>query len=186
MFLFWDNSNIHYSGLNEVFPIFEPGKEREKYRTHFKSLFELARSGRTVKGAYVAGSVPPPSDSLWDYLKKLGVDLTLLDKTGSGKEQDSVDMSLQTNMFRVALDNTPSTMALLTGDGAGSKVGKGFLSDLQRIHKLGWNIEVYAWEHSCNAKLKEFAENNGKFVALEGHYYSITFLKDGERIVSPL
>ena len=96
MFLFWDNSNIHYSGLNQVFPLLEPGIERGKYRTEFKNLFELVRNGRTIEGAYVAGSVPPPSDSLWEHLKNLGSDLTLLDKTASGKEQDSVDMSLQT------------------------------------------------------------------------------------------
>ncbi|MFB2010498.1 NYN domain-containing protein [Flintibacter sp. P01028] len=185
MYLFWDNSNIHYSGLDTVFPMIEPGKQRELYRTYFKNLFELARNGRTVEGAYAAGSVPPPSDDLWAYLKKLGIDMTLLDKTADGKEQDSVDMSLQTNMFRVALDNSPGTMVLLTGDGSGGALGKGFLADLQRIHKLGWNIEVYAWESTCNRYLKEFAEQNGVFVPLEKYYYSITFLK-GERVVKPL
>ena len=38
MFIFWDNSNIHYSGLESVYPIFEPGKPREIYRTYFKNL----------------------------------------------------------------------------------------------------------------------------------------------------
>ena len=103
MFIFWDNSNIHYSGLDSVFPLFEPGKERGIYRTYFKNLFELVRNGRSVEGAYAAGSVPPPSDDLWVYLKNLGIDLTLLDKTADGKEQGSVDMSLQTNMFRETL-----------------------------------------------------------------------------------
>lgn len=115
----------------------------------------------------------------------LGIDMTLLDKTADGKEQDSVDMSLQTNMFRVALDNPPDTMVLLTGDGSGGALGKGFLADIKRIHKLGWNIEVYAWESTCNRYLKSFAEENGIFVPLEKYYYSITFLK-GERVVQPL
>lgn len=185
MFIFWDNSNIHYSGLESVFPMIEPGKERGTYRTHFKNLFELVRNERTVKGAYAAGSVPPPSDSLWTYLEKLGIDMTLLDKTAAGKEQDSVDMSLQTSMFRVALDNIPSTMALLTGDGSGGALGKGFLADLKRIHKLGWDVEIYAWETTCNRHLKEFAEENGVFVPLERYYYSVTFLKN-ERQVRPL
>lgn len=185
MFIFWDNSNIHYSGLESVYPIIEPGKPRGIYRTYFKNLFELVRNGRVIDGAYAAGSVPPPSDELWVYLQNLGIDMTLLDKTAAGKEQDSVDMSLQTNMFRVALDNKPNTMALLTGDGSGGALGKGFLADLQRIHRLGWNIEVYAWETTCNRYLKKFAEENGIFVPLEKYYFSITFLK-GERVVSPL
>lgn len=185
MYLFWDNSNIHYSGLNSVMPLIEPGKTRELYRTHFKNLFKLVQDGRTVNGAYAAGSVPPPSDDLWTYLEGLGINMTLLDKTANGKEQDSVDMSLQTNMFRVALDNPPDTMVLLTGDGSGGALGKGFLADLQRIHKLGWKIEVYAWETTCNRYLKAFAEENGKFVSLERYYYSITFLK-GERFAQHL
>lgn len=185
MFLFWDNSNIHYSGLNAVFPVIEPGKKRELYRTYFRNLFELARNGRKIEGAYAAGSVPPPSDDLWTYIENLQVNVTLLDKTASGKEQDSVDMSLQTNMFRVALDNEPGTMVLLTGDGSGGALGKGFLADLQRIHKLGWNFEVYAWETTCNRYLKQYAEENGIFVPLEKYYYSITFLQ-GERVVQPL
>lgn len=43
---------------------------------------------------------------------------------------------------------------------------------------MKWNIEVYAWEISCNRYLKEFAEQNGKFIALETYYESITFLKE--------
>lgn len=185
MFLFWDNSNIHYSGLNKVYPMLEPGKKREIYRTYFRNLFELTRNGRVMKGAYAAGSVPPPSDDLWVYLRNLGIDITLLNKTADGKEQDSVDMSLQTNMFRVACDNQPDTMAILTGDGSGDALGKGFLADIKRIHKQGWNIEVYAWESTCNDHLKSYAKENGLFVPLEKYYYSITFLK-GERVVQPL
>ena len=75
------------------------------------------------------------------------------------------------------MDNSPSTIAILTGDGAGKQLGEGFLTDLQRVHRFGWKIEVYAWERSCNRHLKTFAQNNGKFVSLEDYYYSITFLK---------
>lgn len=185
MFIFGDNSNIHFSGVRVVCPLIEPGVNPRSYRTYFTNLFELVRDGRNVEHTYFAGSVPPPNDAVWDYIDKLGVEKTLLDKTADGKEQDSVDMSLQTNMFRVMCDNPPGTMALLTGDGSGKAVGKGFLADLERIHKQGWAIEVYAWENTCNRHLKQFAEANGKFEPLERHYYSISFI-DGGRIVAPL
>ena len=185
MYLFWDNSNIHYSGLNAVCPMIEVGANTYQYRTHFKNLFELVRGGRSMEAAYVAGSVPPPSDSLWAYIEKLGIDLTLLNKTADGKEQESVDMSLQSMLLRTVIDNPPSTIAILTGDGAGGMLGKGFLADLKRAKKLGWNIEVYAWETTCNRYLREYAENEGKFIGLEKYYYSITFMQGG-RVVAPL
>jgi len=176
LFVFWDNSNIHYSGI-KVCEMIQAGKDTRLYRTHFKNLFELVRDDRDVKSAFVAGSVPPPSDAVWRHLDQLGVHLILLDKTASGKEQDSVDMSLQTWMFRMMCDHEPGTMALITGDGSGKSLGKGFLADLERIHDKGWDVEVYAWETTCNRYLKDFAERSGRFVSLEKHYYSISFLE---------
>lgn len=179
MYIFWDNSNIHISGLT-VMQKYEPTQQRELFRTNFKNLFELVRNGRTVDTAFLSGSVPPPNNDLWDYLRRMGISLQLLSKTAEGTEQESVDMSLQTMMLRTAIDNLsrPSTIAVLTGDGAGKQLGEGFLSDLTRISALGWNIEVYAWEETCNRYLKDFAEKSGKFFPLEKYYYAITFLKE--------
>jgi len=179
MFIFWDNSNIHIFGLKAMEQK-EPGKLKELFRTNFKNLFELVRNNREVESAYLSGSIPPPNNALWDYLKNMGINLQLLNKTAEGTEQESVDMSLQTMMLRTAMDHMsePSTIAILTGDGAGKQLGEGFLSDLKRIKNLGWNIEVYSWEHSCNRYLKEYAQKNGKFIALDDYYFSITFLKE--------
>lgn len=179
MFIFWDNSNIHISGLS-VMEDKEPDQLRELFRTNFKNLFDLVRNNRTVDKTYLSGSIPPPNNALWDYIRNMGIDLQLLTKTADGYEQESVDMSLQTMMLRTAIDHisAPSTIAILTGDGAGKQLGEGFLTDLQRIKSMGWNIEVYAWEKTCNRYLKNFAENNGSFIALEKFYYSITYLKE--------
>lgn len=178
MYIFWDNSNIHISGLEAVRPKFEPAAPRELYRTDFSKLFQLVCKGRKVDCAYLSGSVPPPSDALWEYLRNMDIKLQLLDKTADGKEQESVDMSLQTMMLRTAIDNKPSTIAVLTGDGAGKQLGEGFLSDLKRIkEKFGWDIEIYAWETTCSKALKQYAETNGHFINLEDFYYSVTYIK---------
>ena len=179
MLIFWDNSNIHISGLKAMEQK-EPDQLKELFRTNFKNLFELVRNNREVESAYLSGSIPPPNNALWDYLKNMGINLQLLNKTAEGTEQESVDMSLQTMMLRTAMDHMsePSTIAILTGDGAGKQLGEGFLSDLKRIKNLGWNIEVYSWENSCNRYLKEYAQKNGKFIALDDYYFSITFLKE--------
>ena len=139
MFIFWDNSNIHISGLKAMEQK-EPDQLKELFRTNFKNLFELVRNNREVESAYLSGSIPPPNNALWDYLKNMGINLQLLNKTAEGTEQESVDMSLQTMMLRTAMDHMsePSTIAILTGDGAGKQLGEGFLSDLKRIKNLGW------------------------------------------------
>ena len=194
MYIFWDNSNIHISGLTQVMPNIEPQASRELYRTHFANLFKLIKKDRNVDCAYLSGSVPPPNDQLWNYLTRLNIKLQLLDKTADGKEQESVDMSLQTMMLRTAIDTPPSIMAIVTGDGAGKQLGEGFLSDIQRIkERLGWQIELYAWESSCNNRLKQYAKRNGIFTRLEDYYENITFIQQDRkgddpyyRIVKPL
>lgn len=178
MYIFWDNSNIHISGLESVRNQLEPDAPRELFRTDFTNLFKLVSKGRKVDCAYLSGSIPPPSDTLWDYIRNMNIKLQLLSKTADGREQESVDMSLQTMMLRAAIDNPPSTIVVLTGDGAGKQLGEGFLSDLIRIKEnFRWDIEVYAWDSTCSSALKDFATNNGTFIKLEDFYKSITFIK---------
>ena len=47
MYVFWDNSNIHYAGLNHVFPWKEPGIDKKRYRTYFSGLLELVLQGHS-------------------------------------------------------------------------------------------------------------------------------------------
>lgn len=51
-------------------------------------------------------------------------------------------------MLRTAVDNLGSddTIVVLTGDGAGNEMGTGFLADLERVHRMGFSIEVISWE----------------------------------------
>ena len=78
-----------------------------------------------------------------------------------------------------------STVVLLTGDGAGYEAGIGFHADLERMAKRGWRIEVLAWEHACNQRLRSWAEDVGVFIPLERFYHQISFIEGG-RTVLPL
>ena len=64
MFIFWDNSNIHISGLKAMKQK-EPDQLKELFRTNFKNLFELVRNNREVESAYLSGSIPPPNNALF-------------------------------------------------------------------------------------------------------------------------
>lgn len=182
MYIFWDNSNIHYAGLNQVRPIKEPSAVKEKYRTYFKGLLNLVAQGRPVDNIYFAGSIPPKGDSLWNAVEKqIGITPSLLPRSLTDGEADTTDHVLQLALLRLAIDHSePNTVALLTGDGAGINSGEGFLADAMRLASRGWKFEVYSWDVVCNSRLREFAEKNGKYIKLEDHYENITFI-EGER-----
>lgn len=187
MYVFWDNSNIHYAGLNHVFPWKEPGIDKKRYRTYFSGLLELVLQGRPLDNIYFAGSVPPRGDALWNVVEeKLGKAPSLLPRSEKEGEANTTDHVLQLELLRLCMDHKePGTIALLTGDGAGINEGQGFLADALRLTEYGWKFEVYSWDAACHGKLKAFAIQKGKYVKLEDYYENITFIEGG-RSAKPL
>ena len=136
---------------------------RSRVRIHFGHLLELARAGRAIEHATAVGSVPPelrhvcnrleneaPPCSYWNAARCMG---------GQG-----VDQAPQTVMLRDGFDydGNPGIAVMLTGDGAGFDDGVGFHADLERMRKRGWRIEVLSWRHSCNRRMREWAEPTGR------------------------
>ena len=189
VFIYWDNSNIFISA-QAVAVEREGAAARHRVRLHFRNLLELAHAGREIMHAIAVGSIPPELRHVWNRLENKGVTVMLLARGAvQGREQGG-DQTLQTAMLRDALDynGDPGIAVLLTGDGSGFIDGVGFHADLERMHGRGWRIEVLSWRHSCNRRMREWAEENGKFVALDDFYLSMTFLEPalpGDRVAEP-
>jgi len=178
VFVYWDNSNIFISA-KDVAAKREGEAARFRVRVHFGHLLQLARAEREVEHAVAVGSIPPELRHVWNHMENEGVTVHLLERGAMHGGEQGVDHVLQTAMLRDAFDHNgdPGIAVLLTGDGAGFESGVGFHADLERMHSRGWHIEVLSWRHSCNRRMREWAERNGSFVALDDHYESITFLE---------
>ena len=177
VFLYWDNSNIFISAQH-VAGEREGAAARYRVRIDFRNLLELARAGRQIEHAVAVGSIPPELRHVWNRLEGEGVSVHLLERgTTHGREQ-GVDQTLSNAMLRDGYDynGDPGIAVLLTGDGAGFDGGVGFHADLERMHSRGWDIEVISWRHSCNTRMRQWAERNGRFIALDDFYESVTFL----------
>ena len=178
VFVYWDNSNIYHEAqrLAET----KEGTPGARYlvRIHFDRILELAHAQRDMARAVAAGSVPPEMRQLWNRLEESGVEVWLYDRGDPTRgEQEMPDRVLQLRMLEDALDNNgdPGIVVLLTGDGAGYLEGAGFHATLERMHKRGWRIEILSWAHSTNQRMRQWAETNGVFVALDDFYDAITF-----------
>lgn len=181
----WDNSNIFISGREVCNKLEYKG---ESFRIHFEHLIDLAADGRAIEQVFCVGSVPPPTDSVWGHIeKKTGKKPELYERgAASGKEQ-AVDQALQTRMLRLGYDyDPPETLILLSGDGRGFEEGIGFFSDIKRLNKFGWKVEVLAWKDHCKREMREWADEHALFVNLENFYSSVTFLEKGCRKAKPL
>ncbi len=182
--IIWDNSNIFICGRAVCDKLeYRAGH----FRINFEALVDLAANNRPIEQVFCVGSVPPPTDAVWGHIKdKTGKKPELYERgAASGKEQ-AVDQALQTRMLRLGYDfDPPETIVLLSGDGSGFEEGIGFFSDIKRLHKVGWNVEVLAWRDHCKREMRTWAEENGLFVPLDDFYGTVTFLQ-GLRRAKPL
>lgn len=185
--LFIDNSNIYISG-KDVADQKDGMGSRHNYRMEFDHLLELALAGRPLLKAFVVGSIPPEEKTIWDRLERsTGVKPELYERGSDTGGEQGLDQCLQVHMLRAISDYPePQIAVLMTGDGAGYDDGVGFHADLERMYGAGWGIEVISWEGSCKRTLKEWAKANGKFIALNDHYESVTFVKGSRRSRSTL
>ncbi len=187
-FVYWDNSNVFVEAQRIAEERNQHVDARYRVRINFDNLLRLAHADRPLRKAMVAGSVPPELRQLWNRMENRGVEVRLFNRIRSDLgEQEIPDRLLQLQMLEDAMDYDPGIVALLTGDGAGYLEGAGFHSTLQRMHRRGWRVEILSWAHSCNFRMREWAERNGVFVALDDFYDSITFLEPsapGHRLAS--
>lgn len=172
--IYVDNSNI-YIGAQEVAK--SKGEDSFAVRLHFANFLNLITEGNPDFNEIVwGGSIPPESKAVWDVMRKNGVEPELIPRSSTG-ENDTVDQAIQLRMYRHArkYKDSPGTLILCTGDGAGFNDDKGFLYDVSSLISDGWDIILYSWDNICHKKLRQFAKDNGKYVALDEHYKLITF-----------
>ena len=179
IFIYWDNSNIFHEA-QRLAEEREGSDARYRVRVNFDNLLRLAQGDRPLERAVAAGSVPPEMRQLWNRMESRGIEVTLFDRGHPGRgEQDMPDRLLQLRMLEDALDynGDPGVVSLLTGDGAGYLEGAGFHSTLERMRTRGWRIEILSWAHSCNQRMRRWAEQYGIFIPLDDFYAAITFLE---------
>lgn len=177
VFLYWDNSNI-LIGARQVAAKREGPGAYHRARIDFRNMLELAGAGRHIEHAVAVGPIPPELRHVWNRLEGGGVSVLLLERGGFHGGEQEVGRALQTAMLRDCHDyiGEPGIAVLITGDGAGFYAAAGFHSDLERMHARGWRVEVVSWRHSCNTRMRRWAERNGRFIALDDFYESVTFL----------
>ena len=173
VFIYWDNSNIFHEAQRLAAERSEGANARYRVRVDFENMLRLAHADRSIEQALAVGSIPPEMRQLWNRMESNGVEVRLFDLGSPERgEQEMPDRLLQLRMLEDALDynGDPGVVVLLTGDGAGYLEGAGFHSTLERMHRRGWRVEILSWAHSCNQRMRRWAEEYGVFVALDDFY----------------
>ncbi|CAB4387833.1 unnamed protein product [Rhizophagus irregularis] len=192
--VFVDNSNLYVEAkyvVGELEKIYEWVKtideatKVEKFRQvyYMKHLqIDYGYLLKTILGErsmgsspVIVGSRPPPDDTLWDEIKKLGYEATVYDRNLDNKEK-RVDMKLGVSMVVQTLfkAKSPGVLVLVAGDGD-------YEPALEEILKAGWKVEIRFWASAISRHLKvpEITRNNIElktiFKPLDKEYQNFTF-----------
>ena len=151
--IFWDNSNIFIPAQTIAARVDGPYAGR-RLRIHFENVFRLAHAGRSVGSGIFVGSRSAVPPTIVERLRALKLSVEFYERGLLSRTEQGVDQCLQVHMLRAATDvEVPGVAVLLTGDGAGYADGLGYHADLERLFKLGWGIEVLAWEEATSPAL---------------------------------
>ncbi|RZK28971.1 MAG: NYN domain-containing protein [Hymenobacter sp.] len=175
-----DNSNVYIGGQDTAR---SKGEDSFALRIFFSSFLYLITEGTNDFDEIVwGGSIPPESDEVWKKIRSKGIEPELIPRADSG-ENETVDHAIQLSMYRHGRKyrKSPGTIVLCTGDGSGYFDDKGFLFDVKGFVEDGWDLVLYSWDGACHKQLKKLAQEHGKYVSLDEHYNSITFIKNGRK-----
>ena len=176
-FIYWDNSSI-YTGAQQAAADREGEGVRHRLRLNFGNLLRLAHAERPLAKIVSVGFIPPELRAALRPLDEAGVEIDMQERGPFSAKDHAIDRALQIHMLRDTLDHDPGTAILLVGDpdGGGFRRDIGFRSDIARMLRRGWGVELLSWERGCGKKMKEWARENGIFIPLDQFYEGVTYL----------
>lgn len=171
IFTFVDNSNIFIEGQKAYGTLHYNQELGFRYRLDFGRLFEHINgkrgkiffdtdSGKTFPKLY--GSEPPKNDSLWNFLKDVGVDVKVFQRNAFNKEKE-VDAALTWDVAKLTLTENRKEgdiIAIAGGD-------RDFLQINKEGQEMGYIVEYYCWYHSTCDEIRYLKNFHDLTVAIE-------------------
>ncbi len=174
-FVYWDMSNI-YIGAQNTGAKYEGEKFYGNIRLNYQNIIYFIESILNIYSITVVGS---NTRSIRGFLQQLEdkdyLKINIIENDIIESKERFADESLQIKMLHDMIDYKPNTAVVLTGDGNGINQEIGFFNEIKRMHRLGWDIVLMAWDNSCHKDMKSWVKKNGEFIALDDYYYYITY-----------
>uniref|UniRef100_A0A8H7N6J8 NYN domain-containing protein n=1 Tax=Bionectria ochroleuca TaxID=29856 RepID=A0A8H7N6J8_BIOOC len=141
-------------------PKLEDCDQDPRYRVNIGKLVSRISNGRSVEGAFLYGSRPPPNDAVWNSYERFGFKVNVYNRANDGKEKQ-VDSSMATDISRQAtklevgakydeeikqqLNNM--TFIVVSGD-------RDMLPPIIATLECGIPVEVWAWKSGISNEHK--------------------------------
>jgi hypothetical protein len=177
-FTYVDNSNVYlegcrvsavrkgFLGANTIIDAMNNRVLDMGWQIDYGRLHEFAcGDATTIGGAKLWGS-PPPGDSFWAMVERLGFKVTKYERNFSNKEK-KVDVAIAHQMTKDAYSGAVrkglDEMTLVAGD-------SDYVPVVVDLVSAGFIVHVVFWSHAA----KELREAATRFVPLDSHFDFLT------------
>lgn len=146
-----DNSNIYIEGTKHAArlkgvqksPSDSKDPQDPSWRLDFSRLLSHLANGRTIHGAFLVGSKPPPNDGVWKAAEENGFEVVVYDR-GVNNQEKAVDTELvMRGTSLIVLAPNPMTLVIASGD-------RDFIPLVNLAHEKNWSVEMCAFSSAYN------------------------------------
>ncbi len=161
-YIFIDHSNLWIAGKEQHGKSLVDADSDPRYRVNLGSFVEIVRKNRSITKAHLYGSRPPPNDAVWNAAKKLNFEVSIFDRSITGKEKE-VDVTMATHITKTAykFDKESGRCAVfivITGDRDMRTPIEEALSESELI-----SVELWSWESSLAREYRLLANTADRF-----------------------
>lgn len=161
-YIFIDHSNLWIAGKEQHAISLVDADSDPRYRVNLGKFVETVSKNRSITRAHLYGSRPPPNDAVWKAAKKLNFDVSIFDRSISGKEKE-VDVAMATHITKTAYkfdkeSGRHAVFIVITGDRDMRTPIEEALSESELI-----SVELWSWEKSLAREYRILANKADRF-----------------------
>ena len=155
IYTFVDHDNLLLEAQKLAARYFESDKDIDhRVRINYRALGDIIAAKRDINLGKVYNCQAV-------YINDSRFSLKLTEASFHTGGQKEVDTRICVDIMSILTPTTPATVVLVSGD-------RDILPALEKVLEAGWRVEIYMWEKSTAARLKELARDNEKceFISL--------------------
>ncbi len=167
-YIYIDNSNVFIEAQrvaaiknNMAFDLADAIERRVfdfSYKIDYGKLYDYLGGNDDNLGCMKLWGSPPPSDSFWNRIERIGFKVKTYDRNAAGKEKKvdvAIAHAITKDAYTEITDKNNSEIVLVAGD-------KDYIPVIEDLRSEGFTVVVVFWDHAA----REVKDAASKFISL--------------------
>ena len=158
-YVFIDNSNVWITGQKVRGKRLKDVPADNRFRVDLGRLLNLMVRGRPVRKAYLYGSVPPQSDTVWEAARERHFEVRTFQRSDRGREKE-VNSAMSQDMVNALHEKDKGAKVFITVTG-----DRNHRPPILNALEKGVSVELWSWEDAMAREFCQLANQHPEFRA---------------------